>query len=50
MVSFCWCWHSNVVCQTIENAGALSPLLSILKLSSIPENVMEKVILATLDL
>ncbi|XP_023551663.1 uncharacterized protein LOC111809431 [Cucurbita pepo subsp. pepo] len=37
---------SNVVCQTIENAGALSPLLSILKLSSIPENVMEK----TLDI
>ncbi|KAG6579255.1 U-box domain-containing protein 12, partial [Cucurbita argyrosperma subsp. sororia] len=37
---------SNVVCQTIENEGALSPLLSILKLSSIPENVMEK----TLDI
>ncbi|KAL4018691.1 hypothetical protein IC575_022309 [Cucumis melo] len=33
---------SNVVCQAIENEGALGPLLSILKLSSIPENVMEK--------
>ncbi|XP_038874402.1 uncharacterized protein LOC120067080 [Benincasa hispida] len=37
---------SNVVCQTIENDGALGPLLSILKLSSIHENVMEK----TLDI
>lgn len=37
---------SNVVCQAIENEGALGPLLSILKLSSIPENVMEK----TLDI
>ncbi|XP_022146414.1 uncharacterized protein LOC111015638 [Momordica charantia] len=37
---------SNVVCQTIENEGALGPLLSILRLSNIPENVMEK----TLDI